>query len=332
MSEIITLDHGSGGEKTSGLVKELVLKYLGNSILDRLEDAALIRAGDQIVFSTDSFVIDPLFFPGGNIGKLCVCGTANDVCMRGGKPYALSLGLILEEGFPVADLEKILASIAETAGKAGVLIVTGDTKVVEKGKGDGIYINTAGIGLPVLKNLGTEYIREGDAILVSGTVGDHGAAVMLARNEGLLAGEIRSDCGLLTGLAEELYKLGDAVRIMRDPTRGGLATVMAEFAEETPFLFELEEDRIPIREDVRSACDILGLDPLYCACEGRLVAVVDGSRAEEAAELLRSREEGRDAAVIGRVVQGTFGKVVLKTAYSSRVLTKLSGMQLPRIC
>lgn len=332
MSGIITLDHGSGGEKTSGLVRDLILKHLGNSILNRLEDAALLQAGDRIVFSTDSFVIDPLFFPGGNIGKLCVCGTANDICMRGGKPYALSLGLILEEGFPVEDLEKILASIAATAKEAGVSVVTGDTKVVEKGKGDGIYINTSGIGIPVFEDLGTEYIREGDAVIVSGTVGDHGAAVMLARNEGLLQGEIRSDCGLLTGLTGALLKLGNAVRVMRDPTRGGLATVMAEFAEETPFQFELEEDRIPVRDSVKSACDILGLDPLYCACEGRLAAVVEESRAEEAVELLRSREEGRDAAVIGHVVKGASGRVVLKTAYSSRVLTKLSGMQLPRIC
>jgi len=332
MSEIITLDHGSGGEKTSGLIKELVLKYLGNSVLDRLEDAALIPAGDHIVFSTDSFVIDPLFFPGGNIGKLCVCGTANDISMRGGRPYALSLGLIIEEGFRMADLEKILASISETAGIAGIRVVTGDTKVVEKGKGDGIYINTSGIGLPVFGTLGTEYIREGDAIVVSGTVGDHGAAVMLARNEGLLQGSIMSDCGLLSGLTEKLAALGDAVRVMRDPTRGGLATVMAEFAEDTPYTIELEEDRIPVKDSVRSACDILGLDPLYCACEGRLAAVVDSSRAEEAVELMRSLDEGRDAAVIGRVVRGASGRVVLRTAYASRILTKLSGMQLPRIC
>ena len=333
MQQIITLDYGSGGKTTSRLIEELLLPAFDNEALRSLGDGAVLPGHDRLVFSTDSFVVSPWEFPGGDIGKLSVCGTVNDLCMSGGIPKYLSLSFILEEGFPMENLEKIVASIRDTARSCGVSVVTGDTKVVERGKGDGIYINTAGIGFLACPGLGREQIREGDAVLVSGTVGDHGCAVMLSREEFFEGGEIRSDCMPLKDLSQVLFRYPGKVRILRDPTRGGVATTLNEFVEGGEFSITLEEGSIPVREEVNGACEILGLDPLYCANEGKLLAVVDPAYAEEILEALRAVPGGENAARIGTVTKESPGKVIEKTKYGgSRILNKLSGSQLPRIC
>ena len=333
MEQVITLDYGSGGRKTSQLIDEMIVPALGNEALCQLNDGAVLTGHERLVFSTDSFVVSPRFFPGGNIGKLSVCGTVNDVAMCGGEPQYLSLSFIIEEGLPVSELREIIASIAKAAADAKVQIVTGDTKVVEKGKCDGIYINTAGVGFLRKDNLSPDRIEVGDKVIVSGYIGDHGTAVMLAREPDLLESDIQSDCAPLHRAAQKLWQLGDDLRVLRDPTRGGVATTLNEFTENRPFSIELQEKDLPIRPAVHAACEILGLDPLYCANEGKLLAIVKADRAEEALALLRECEEGRDAAVIGTVTERYPGKVVLNTAFGGgRVLSKLSGAQLPRIC
>ena len=328
MDDIITLDYGSGGRKTSSLIDEIILPAFGNAALDALGDGALLPGG--LAFSTDSFVVTPLEFPGGDIGKIAVCGTVNDLAMCGAEPRYLSLALIIEEGLPTETLRRLIASASETAKAAGVQIVTGDTKVVERGRGDGLYINTAGIGVIKYPGLSPAAMRPGDAVIISGTAGDHGAAVMLARGD-MMAGEIRSDCAPLNSLAGALLESGAAVRVLRDPTRGGVATTLCEFAESAGLGIELDGGGIPVRRSVAAACAVLGLDPLYSANEGKLLAVVSPETAETALAALRAHPLGRDAAVIGRVTEGR--RVVLKTpSGGSRVLRKLSGAQLPRIC
>ena len=250
MDEIITLDYGSGGKKTARLIEEQILPALDNPALRELNDGAILPGGEQLVFSTDSFVVDPIFFPGGDIGKLAVCGTVNDIAMCGGEPKYLSCSFILEEGLPLSDLEKIIASLRAACEKAGVQVVTGDTKVVEKGRGDKIYINTAGIGVLKYPGLSPRNIRPGDAVLVSGTLGDHGTAVMLSRS-GMLQGELSSDCAPLNGLAGALLEGCRSVRVLRDPTRGGVATTLVEFVEGTALGVELEENRVPVRPAVQ---------------------------------------------------------------------------------
>ncbi len=333
MQEVITLDYGSGGKKTSSLIDEIILPVLGNPALSQLGDGAVVDGGDRLVFSTDSFVVDPYFFPGGDIGKLSVCGTVNDVAMAGGRPRYLSLSLIIEEGLPADDLRRIIDSVGAAAKQAGVEVVTGDTKVVERGKGDGIFINTSGIGTLVCPGLTPAAIRAGDKVLVSGTVGDHGTAVMLARDPMLAGGEIRSDCAPLNELAQKLYSLGSDLRVLRDPTRGGAATTLCEFAESSGLTIELDEGSVPVDPAVRGACDMLGLDPMYCANEGKLLAVVSAERAGEALELLQSDPLGARAAEIGEVTEAHGARVIMKTSFGgSRILTKLAGAQLPRIC
>lgn len=330
MDDIITLDYGSGGKKTAALIDEIIVPELGNAVLNSLGDGAVLEGG--LAFSTDSFVVSPLFFPGGDIGKLSVCGTVNDLAMCGAEPKYLSLALIIEEGLPAEDLRRVVASIKSAAEAAGVQIVTGDTKVVERGRGDGLYINTAGIGLVKYPGLGPDKMRPGDAVLISGTAGDHGAAVMLAR-DGLMEGEIRSDCAALNGLAFALLDSGAQVRVLRDPTRGGVATTLCEFAESAKLGIELDEAAIPVRRDVSAACALLGLDPLYCANEGKMLAVVAPEDAQAALAALRSRPEGENAAIIGRVTVERPGRVALRTAAGgARLLQKLAGAQLPRIC
>lgn len=330
MDDIITLDYGSGGKKTAALIDEIIVPELGNAALNSLGDGAVLEGG--LSFSTDSFVVSPLFFPGGDIGKLSVCGTVNDLAMCGAEPKYLSLALIIEEGLPAEDLRRVVASIKSAAEAAGVQVVTGDTKVVERGRGDGLYINTAGIGLVKYPGLGPDKMRPGDAVLLSGTAGDHGAAVMLAR-DGLMEGEIRSDCAALNGLAFALLGSGAQVRVLRDPTRGGVATTLCEFAESAKLGIELDEAAIPVRRDVSAACALLGLDPLYCANEGKMLAVVAPEDAQAALAALRSRPEGENAAIIGRVTVERPGRVALRTAAGgARLLQKLAGAQLPRIC
>lgn len=332
MDEIITLDYGSGGKKTSSLIEELIVPAMKNDALAALSDGAIVKGSEKLVFSTDSFVVSPCFFPGGNIGKLSVCGTVNDVAMSGGIPKYLSLSFIIEEGFLKSDLEKIVNSISETACRAGVSVVTGDTKVVERGHGDGIYINTAGIGFLAHENLSPDNIREGDVVILSGTCGDHGASIMLARNKNLIDGEIKSDCAPLNKMAERLYDLGEDLRVLRDPTRGGVATTLCEFAEGRDFSITLCEKDIPVRADVLAACDMLGIDPLYSANEGKMLCVVAPEKADEAIAYLRSFEEGKDAAVIGYVNRRRPGKVIVEGELGERVVSKLTGAQLPRIC
>ena len=331
--DIITLDYGSGGTKTSALIDTLLVPAFDNSPLNALGDGAVVDGAPQLVFSTDSFVVSPWKFPGGNIGRLCVCGTINDIAMAGGIPKYLSLSFILEEGFKLSDLKEIVASIADEAKKAGVTIVTGDTKVVEHGKGDGIYINTSGIGILKNPGLGKAYICPGDRVIVSGSVGCHGASVMMARS-GLLDadGPLRSDCRILTGLAIAAQEAG-TVRILRDPTRGGIATILNEFVEGSPLSVELDETAIPVDEAVASACDLLGLDPLYCACEGRMLAVVAPEDVSCVLDALHAIPGGEGAACIGTITQKRPGQVILNTSIGgSRLLGKLSGQQLPRIC
>lgn len=332
MDEIISLDYGSGGKKTARLIEKLILPRLDNPALRELGDGAIVSGGEKLVFSTDSFVVSPLFFPGGDIGKLSVCGTVNDLSMCGAEPKYLSCSFIIEEGFPFSQLERIVASMAAQCEKAGVQIVTGDTKVVEKGRGDGIYINTAGIGVLRHPGLSPGNIRPGDKVLVSGFVGDHGTAVMLARNQ-MMQGEIASDCAALNGLTEAILTAAPGVRALRDPTRGGVATTLNEFVEGTALGIELEEAKIPVRPQVQAACDMLGLDPLYCANEGKLLAVAAPENADAVLAAMRGHELGAHAAVIGEVTERYPGKLTLRTAFGgSRVLQKLSGAQLPRIC
>ena len=329
MDELITLDYGSGGKKTSRLIENIILPVMESPELNELGDGAIL--GD-IVFSTDSFVIDPIFFPGGDIGKLSVCGTVNDISMCGAIPEYLSLAFIIEEGLPADELRKIVDSIAETAKKAGVKVVTGDTKVVEKGRGDKIYINTAGIGHLKYGGLSPKAIKEGDVVIVSGTVGDHGTAVMLARS-GMMQGKLDSDCAPLNGLCKVILESSDNIRVLRDPTRGGVATTLNEFTENTSFSIEVDEDKIPVRGSVNAACEMLGLDPLYCANEGKLLCIVDKSDADKVLDAMKANEYGQNARIIGNVTTAYPGKVVLHTkAGGSRILQKLAGAQLPRIC
>ena len=331
---MITLDYGSGGKKTSALIENLIVPAMNSEELSQLGDGAVIKGAEELAFSTDSFVVDPVFFPGGDIGKLSVCGTVNDLAMCGAEPKYLSLSFIIEEGLAKADLEKIVGSIAETAEKAQVKVVTGDTKVVEKGRGDKIYINTSGIGFLKHRGLSPKNVRPGDIVIVSGTVGDHGTAVMLARNR-LLEADIRSDCAPLNFLAEKLLSAAPdgEVRVLRDPTRGGVATTLNEFVEGTVLGIELNENTVPVRPEVRSACSMLGLDPLYCANEGKLLCIVSREYKEAVLEAMKGEETGKDAAVIGEVTDRIPGKVTVRTKLGgTRIIQKLAGAQLPRIC
>lgn len=332
MEEIITLDYGSGGLRTSQLIESVLVPAFRNPTLEDLGDGAVLPSMDgPLVYSTDSFVVTPWRFPGGDIGKLAVCGTVNDVCMAGGQPKYLSLSFIIEEGFLMEDFKTIVNSIATTAQLAGVQIVTGDTKVVERGKGDGIYINTSGVGPQRAAGLSRKAICPGDAVLVSGSVGCHGAAVLMARGEIPFAGELLSDCRPLHQLSAAALEAG-GVRILRDPTRGGVATTLNEFVEGSALTIELEEDAIPVDPAVAAACDLLGLDPLYSACEGRMLAVVSPGQADAVLDALHQTSGGEHAAMIGRVTESRPGHVVLRTALGgSRILGKLTGAQLPRI-
>ncbi len=332
----ITMSHGAGGKATQSLVEAIFLDAFRNPLLEPLEDAARLEVGGaRLALTTDSYVVSPLFFPGGNIGDLAVNGTVNDLAMAGATPLYLSAGFILEEGFPVEQLTAIAASMAEAARVAGVQIVTGDTKVVEKGKADGCYVNTAGVGLVGAGlDIGVARARPGDAILVSGPIGNHGITILLARGELDIEADIASDTAPLNGLvAALLAAAGPGVRALRDATRGGVATILNEIARAADVGVLVSEDAIPVRDEVRGAAELLGIDPMYVACEGRMVAVVDPSSADAALAALRAHQDGAQAAVIGQVTAEPAGIVQLKTAFGgTRIVDLLVGDPLPRIC
>ncbi len=339
LDERITLSHGAGGKATHALVEALFLAGLRNPMLESLGDSAVFSApgnghGPQLAFSTDSFVVRPLFFPGGNIGELAVNGTVNDIAMSGARPLYLSAGFIIEEGFLIEDLQRVVTSMGEAARVAGVEVVTGDTKVVERGKADGMYVNTAGVG--VLErdiDLSTAAVRAGDKVLVSGTLGDHGMAIMIARGDLELEVHLESDTAPLAGLASTLLDATDGVRCLRDPTRGGLATVLAELALSAELAIAIDEAALPITPAVNGASEILGLDPLYVANEGKLCAIVAPEAAGAALAALRSHPLGVDAAIVAEVREDPPGLVLLETAFGgSRVVDMLAGDPLPRIC
>jgi hydrogenase expression/formation protein HypE len=343
-SDVILLAHGSGGRLSQDLVERLFLPRFSNPALLQLDDSAVLPLPDlqvpdsrpRLAFSTDSYVVSPLFFPGGDIGKLAVCGTVNDLSMSGAWPLWLSAGFIIEEGLPVADLERIVASMAGTADRAGVQIVAGDTKAVDRGSADRLFINTAGIGLvPPGVVISADRARPGDVVLLNGPIGDHGITIMTQR-EGLLFGSpLQSDCAPLNGIVAALLAAvpPGTIHCMRDPTRGGLATTLNELAGRSQAGIEIDEEAIPVREAVRGACELLGLDPLYVANEGKVVVVVEAGAAPAALAALRSHDDGQGAAIIGRVTEDHPGRVILRTVLGARrVVDMLAGEQLPRIC
>jgi hydrogenase expression/formation protein HypE len=335
--ERITLSHGAGGKATQTLVEALFLDAFRNPVLEQLEDGASLTlpGGGRLAFTTDSHVVSPLFFPGGDIGSLSVHGTVNDLAMTGARPLWLSAGFVLEEGFPIADLRRIVASMAAAAAGAGVEIVTGDTKVVERGKADGCYITTAGVGaLERDLTLSAAGARPGDRVLVSGPIGDHGITVMLARGELDIVADVESDTASLHGITADLLDaVGSGVRSLRDATRGGVATICNEVATASGVAVVLDERAVPVRPVVNGASELLGIDPLYVACEGRLVAVVAPEAADDALAALAAHPLGEGAAIIGTVADDPPGLVLLKTSFGgTRIVDLLVGDPLPRIC
>jgi hydrogenase expression/formation protein HypE len=332
----ITLAHGAGGKATASLIDAVFLEAFRNPELERLGDgAALSVGGARLAFSTDSYVVSPLFFPGGDIGDLAVNGTVNDLAMCGARPLYLSAAFVLEEGFPVADLQRVVASMGRAAAAAGVQVVTGDTKVVGRGKADGCYVTTAGVGLldrPV--TLGADQARPGDVVLVSGPIGDHGVTVLLARGELDVESDLVSDTAAMHTLAAALLDAGGpGVRVLRDATRGGVATVLNEIATASGAGVVVDEAAVPVREEVQGAAELLGIDPLYVACEGRLVAVVSSEVADAALAALRAHPLGAEAVAIGHVADDPAGLVLLRTAFGgTRIVDVLVGDPLPRIC
>ncbi|TGE34147.1 hydrogenase expression/formation protein HypE [Desulfosporosinus sp. Sb-LF] len=329
--ERVMLAHGSGGRLSHELIRTLFQRYLGNDYLDQMSDATALPGREHIAVTTDSFVVSPLFFRGGNIGKLAVCGTVNDLAVSGAVPQFLTLALILEEGFPIEELERIIKSVAVTAAEAGIMIVCGDTKVVERGSADKIFINTTGIGYITDRSVGPEQIRPGDEILITGTIGDHGIAI-LSEREGLeFQTPVMSDCAPLNGLIDAFYVSG--VRCMRDPTRGGVATTLNELAQQAGVSMLLKEECFPLSPSVGGACEMLGLDPLYLANEGKALVIVAPEVAEEVLLTMKAHPLGFHAARIGRVQRGKAGLVLLETPLGGkRIVGMLEGEHLPRIC
>lgn len=333
--EKISLSHGAGGKLSSELITSLFKRNFKNKILNRLEDAAVLDLnGQKVAFTTDSYVIQPIFFPGGDIGKLAVCGTINDLAVMGAKPQALSCAMIIEEGLDKTILQKIVLSMKRTAQSAGVQIVTGDTKVVEKRSVDKIFINTAGIGLiPKGLELGREKIRAGDKIIISGTLGDHATAVLSSRVGLEFQTKVKSDCAYLSDLIGSILKFGEGVRFMRDPTRGGLASVLNEMVEGSGVGALLDEDKIPVKDEVAGFCELLGYDPLYLANEGKVVIVAAPKVAKKVVGIMRKNPKGKDAEIIGEISRNFKGMVGLKTKFGgTRVVDMLTGEQFPRIC
>jgi len=336
----ITMAHGGGGRAMRDLIERLIVPAFGNPLLAPLEDQAridlrgLAEIGDRLAFTTDSYVVAPLFFPGGDIGTLAVCGTVNDLAMSGAVPLFLSCGLIIEEGLPTAELERVLASMSALAREANVSVVTGDTKVVNRGAADKMFINTAGIGVIAAgMDISAKRARPGDAIIVNGTLGDHGVAILVARNELDLHTDLASDCQPLLGLVQAMLAACPDIHCLRDATRGGLATVLNEFALSSKVGMRLHERALPIKPEVRGACEMLGLDVLYMANEGKLVAIVPRADADAVLAAMRAHPAGADAAIVGEVLAEAAGHVILDTLFGGeRVVDMLVGEQLPRIC
>jgi hydrogenase expression/formation protein HypE len=331
----ILLAHGSGGKLMHELIEKYFVKAFENEYLNSLDDAAsLPLESSELAFTTDTYVVNPIFFKGGNIGRLAVCGTVNDLSMKGAIPKYLSCAFLIEEGFPLKDLEKIINSMVEAAKEAEVMIVTGDTKVVEKGSADKIFINTAGVGvIPEGVNISGSNAKPGDVVIVSGTIGDHGIAVLSEREGIAFESNIESDVAPLNKLVEEILKVTKNVHVLRDPTRGGLSSTLNEIATHSNVGIIISEEKIPIKEEVLGACEMLGFDPLHVANEGKLIAILPEKEAEKVLQVMRNNPYGKEAAIIGEVKEEPKGKVLVKTLIgTNRILDMLVGEQLPRIC
>ena len=337
MENTILLGHGSGGKLTQKLINGLFVKYFDNAVLRQQTDSAILHVDkENIAFTTDSYVIDPIFFPGGNIGKLAVCGTVNDLAVSGAIPKYISAAFIIEEGFLLKDLETIVSSMAEEAKRAGVSVVTGDTKVVPRGLCDKLFINTAGIGFIEERykgiSTGTD-VRAGDKIIVNGTIADHGIAIMATRNFGNFKTDVVSDCASLNRLTRDILDSNCRINFMRDATRGGIAGIFCELAEQKNLGIEIEESMVPVKESVRGMCELLGFDPFYIANEGKIILVVHEGDANKVLARLQQNEYGKNSAIIGELVDKHPGKAVLRTGIGgSRIIDMLADEQLPRIC
>lgn len=338
MTDKILLGHGSGGKLTHELIKDLFIRYFRNDILEVQGDSSVLKlpVHDNIAVTTDSFVVNPVFFPGGNIGKLAVCGTVNDIAVSGAKPLYLTSAFIIEEGFPLNELEQIVSSMADEARKAGVSIIAGDTKVVNKGMCDKVFINTTGIGVMDSARVhisAGKNIKPGDKVLINGSLGDHGMTIMKARDFGSFEIDIKSDCACLNGLIDDIMKVSGKIRFMRDATRGGLASVLCEITENRDFGISIDENSLLINEGVNGMCEILGLDPVYVANEGKIVLIVAPEDADAVLEVMKKHEYGSDSSIIGRVTGEFPGRCWMNTVIGGRrIIDMLAGEQLPRIC
>ncbi len=332
---MVLLAHGSGGALSHALVENQILARVGNPTLATLDDAAILTCHGRVAFTTDSYIVSPLIFPGGDIGRLSVCGTVNDLAMMGAQPLSLSLALIIEEGLPFSTLDAVLRSVRKACDEAGVNIVTGDTKVVNRGKADGLFITTAGIGaIPEDIDVSGSHARPGDHVLVSGTLADHGVAIMSAREGLRFSTPTLSDCAPLNGLVRMMTEACPAnLHCMRDPTRGGAASTLNEIAAQSAVSIVIDEDALPVEPEVRAACEMLGLDPLYVANEGKLIAIVTASQSSRLLQVMRGHPLGRNAADIGEVSSGNAGRVMMRTHMGpTRLIQMLAGELLPRIC
>ena len=334
VSDKITLAHGAGGKLSQELMEEVILPAYGNPLLNEMHDGAAVNMSGHVAFTTDSYVVQPVFFAGGNIGKLAVCGTVNDLSMTGAIPRYLSAGLILEEGFPIADLKRILATMRQMADEAGIYIVTGDTKVVDKGKADGIFINTAGIGdiIPGT-HISPKNVKPGMKVILSGYIGDHAASIMAGRHDLALPESVRTDCAPLNSLTQAMLTAAPDIAVLRDPTRGGVAAVLNEIAEASNCGVLIDEEQIPIHPEVQGVCDILGFDPLYLANEGKCVAFVPADKADKVLAVMKANKYGRDARIIGETTAEAAGQVGMRTDIGGiRVVDMPLGNIVPRIC
>ncbi len=334
MDDRILLAHGSGGKLSHELVEKKLLPFLSNPALNKLDDSAIFEASGRLAFTTDGYVVNPIFFPGGDIGKLAVCGTVNDLSMNGAKPLYLSLSAIIEEGLLLSELEQIMQSIKKAAEEAGVSIIAGDTKVVNRGQADKLFITTSGVGvIPTGVDISGANARAGDKVLLSGTIGDHGIAVMSQREGLRFSMTLESDCAPLNKLVSQMLEVSSRIHCLRDPTRGGLATTLNELAQQSKVGILVDEAKIPVKEDVKAACELLGLDPIYVANEGKLVAIADPADTDKILTQMKKNSYGRNAAIIGEVTDEYRGKVVMKTKLGpSRIVDMISGELLPRIC